>query len=339
METVSDNPFVADRAVFLDKGGAEHLVLALKATFSISDTGLVTVAEEQDPIEPGDTFHDEPESSSIAQESELGPPKVATDLFLRGSARPSHRGATWVHVGFHVGKLGLWATVFGDRVWTRSVGLPEISAPEPFEAIPLLWENAFGGWDKTPQKEAHQDWEPTNPVGRGFRAKNSELPWEGIPLPNIEDPGSLITAIDQRVKPVGFGPIGRHWKPRIDYAGTYDKAWMKNRAPLLPDDFDPRFHNAAPPPLVYSGYMKGGEPIQVTGCTVSGRLGFPLPKIQASGRVEVGTREAVVEMNLNTVSVDTDRMTLNLLWKGQTPVHGEVPHVARLEYRIEGEVD
>jgi hypothetical protein len=339
VEIVNETPFVADRAVFLDKRGAEKLVLALKATFAISEQGLLTVAEEQDPLEPGDTFNGEPDSSSIAQESELGPVKRATDLFLQGSARPLQRGATWVQVGFQVGKLGIWATVFGNRVWTPAMGLAAISPPEPFEAVPLLWENAFGGWDTSPEKESHHDWEPANPVGRGFRAKHSELPWEGTPLPNIEDPANLIQSVDQRVKSIGFGPIGRHWKPRIDYAGTYDEAWLQRRAPLLPDDFDERFHNAAPPPLIFPGYMRGGEPISVTGCTPSGQLGFHLPRLSAGGQVQLRSREEVVPMEFNSVTVNTDRMTLNLLWKGEVLVHGEAPPVTRLEYGVAGGVD
>lgn len=337
MEILNQTPFVADRAVFLDKRGAENLTLALKATFTVSAQGALAPAEQQDPIVPGDEFHGEPESSSIARESELCPVKPTTDLFLQGSARAGQRGIPWVQVGFHVGNVGTWATVFGNRVWTLSMGLPAISEPEPIEAVPLIWENAFGGWDSSPEKESDHEWEPRNPVGRGFRAKHSELPWEDTPLPNIEDPADLIQSLGQRVRPVGFGPVGRHWKPRIDFAGTYDEAWIQSRAPLLPDDFDARFHNAAPPNLVYPGYLKGGEPISVTGCTPSGRLGFYLPRLSAGGLVRVRAREEVVPMKLNSVTVDTDRMTLNLLWKGELPVHGEVPHVTRLEYRVEGD--
>ena len=337
MEILNQTPFTADRAVFLDKRGAENLVLALKATYALTDQGPPTVADQQDPIVPGDEFHGDPESSSIAQESELSPMKPATDLFLRGSARTGQSGVPWVQVGFHVGNFGTWATVFGNRVWTPSMGLPAISEPEPVDGIPLIWENAFGGWDSSPEKESHHDWEPANPVGRGFRAKHSELPWEDTPLPNIEDPADLIQSLGQRVNPVGFGPVGRHWKPRIDYAGSYDEAWIRNRSPLLPDDFDERFHNAAPPSLIFPGHMKGGEPISVTGCTVSGQLGFYLPRLSAGGVVHVRAREEVVPMKLNSVTVDTDRMTLNLLWKGGVRIHGEVPHVTRLEYRVQGE--
>jgi hypothetical protein len=337
MEILNQTPFVADRAVFLDKRGAERLALLLKATYSISEEGHLAVADEQDPIVAGDEFHDDPETSSITRESELCPSKPATDLFLRGRARARSPRAGQIQVGFHVGNQGVWATVFGDRVWTPSMGLPAISDPGPVDGIPLTWERAFGGWDKSPEKESHQEWEPKNPVGQGFRAKHSQLSWEDTPLPNIEDPANPIQSLGQRVIPVGFGPIGRHWKPRVDFAGTYDEKWLKYRLPLLPDDFDQRFHNAAPPALVCPGHLQGGEPVSVAGCTLSGNLGFFLPKVSIGGLVRVQGQEEVVPMNLNTVTVDTERMTLNLLWKGDVGVHGKVQEVSRLEYRQEGE--
>ena len=54
----------------------------------------------------------------------------------------------------------------------------------------------------------------------------------------------------QNVLAAAFGPVGRHWEPRVRYAGTYDDRWTEDRMPLLPKDFDDRFHNAAPPGLV-----------------------------------------------------------------------------------------
>jgi len=64
-------------------------------------------------------------------------------------------------------------------------------------------------------------------------------------------PGTRVMDIRLRVGNIGrtarvFGPIGRHCKPRVQLAGTYDDSWTEDRMPLLPDDFQERFHNAAP---------------------------------------------------------------------------------------------
>ena len=51
--------------------------------------------------------------------------------------------------------------------------------------------------------------------------------------------------------PGGFGPIGPDWEPRQRHAGTYDERWKRERAPVLPADFDPR-HNCVAPPGLWS---------------------------------------------------------------------------------------
>jgi hypothetical protein len=52
--------------------------------------------------------------------------------------------------------------------------------------------------------------------------------------------------LKHRPSPAGFGPIACHWQPRVGFAGTYGDAWVANRLPLLPDDFDDRFFQSAP---------------------------------------------------------------------------------------------
>ncbi len=56
----------------------------------------------------------------------------------------------------------------------------------------------------------------------------------GKPVPNIEDPRQLLSQISDRPRPIGVGPVARHWQPRVSYAGTYDDAWRRQRAPLWP---------------------------------------------------------------------------------------------------------
>ena len=334
MELLNDTPFLLSQAVVLDKRGAETLIVALKATYAISDDGGLTVAEEQAPIKPGDEFRGEPDASSIAFESELGPPKLATDVFLRGSATAPRRGTTYVEVGFRVGPVQERAVVFGNRRWSNSMGRPSASAPEPFDTVPLTWENAFGGTDLSPTNPKHHGHEPQNPVGRGFRAKHTNAPWENELLPNIEHPLALISGPGDGGAPVGFGPIGRNWDPRVRFAGTYDQKWMEERAPLLPADFDERFHNAGPAPLLVPGYLKGGEPVEVTGCTRKGWLGFSLPRLELECPVLVDGTLHEPEMNLNSVTVDTELMQVLLLWKAQLNVHGKLLRVSHIGCRV-----
>jgi hypothetical protein len=329
MEIRNNTRFVAAQTVFLDKSAAENLVVALKCTFVISERGELTIADEQDPIHPADEFHGDPLKTSIKHESEMSPPKPATDAFLVGSARAQRPGTRSMEVRFRAGDREKIALVIGNRYWQRGVGGASPSEPEPFESIPLVWENSFGGQDLTPENPSHYGAESRNPVGRGFRAKNSRAPWEGEMLPNIENPAEYLQSFGQQVTPVGFGPIGRNWQPRVSYAGTYDQKWMEEQMPLLPGDFDDRFHSAAAPDMVMPGYLAAGAWIDVTGCTPAGRVYFQLPQIEPHARVLVAGEQHDVPLRCNSVTVDTDRMRLVLLWKGMLQIHRKLPRLQR----------
>src|SRR5690554_6660966 len=103
MKVRNQTPFEAGIVLLMDRRGEEQLHVVLKATFSISPSGQLAVAEEQQPIAAADEFHGDPTSSSIKQEAELAPLKSSADLFLVGSAWAPARGARAVDVSFRVG--------------------------------------------------------------------------------------------------------------------------------------------------------------------------------------------------------------------------------------------
>ena len=337
MEIVNPAPFLLDRSVYLDKNAAERLVVVLKGTWSVSPGGEIGVAEKQAPIHPAEVFRGEPGESSILNDAELGPAKPSTDVFLLGSAKAPRSGIRSMDVSFRLGPVGRTARVFGERRWNTVMGIETIEGPEPFESVPLAFENAFGGRDLSAEDPKHHGEEARNPVGRGFRSAKSKAVYDGALLPSVEDPRHLISKPGQGIEPAGFGPVGRHWMPRRRYAGTYDAKWMDERAPLLPEDFDDRFHNAAPNGLVVQGRLKGGEPVEVTGCTPGGRLAFRLPRIEPWSSVLVGRWGKTLPLELDTVTVDTDAMELRLVWKGEVPVHREVARIRTISCRLEGE--
>jgi hypothetical protein len=341
MEPINTTPFLIDAAVFLDKTGAEHFIVALKATYRIAPDGALAIAEEQFPLQAADVLShpDEPEKSSIAHEAEMGPPKLATDIFLQGHACAPHANANTVEVRFCFGHLEKRAVIMGDRVWLRQMNIARISTPLPFEKIALTYENGYGGVDVSPEDEKHHGYEARNPVGQGFRAKQSRRVWDNERLPNIEEIGHCISHPEQRINPVGFGPIGRNWQPRVRYAGTYDQQWMQERMPLLPHDFDDRFHNAAPPDLIFPGFVTGGEAVAVHGCTHDKPLGFRLPAVRPQARIRLCSGDVFPEMPCQSVTVDMDRMELRLLWKGCLNVHRKLLRIQAFECRLNGDRD
>ena len=340
MQPINTTPFAMDAAVIFDKNGAEHFLIALKATYSIQLIGAqasLNLAETQQPLQPGDSFTrpERPEHSSIAQEAEMGPPKPATDLFLHGFACAPHAQANAVEVRFRLGSVEKRAAVFGDRFWLRQMGTPVASQARPFDKIPLIYENGFGGIDQNPDDPRLFVAEPRNPVGRGFRAKQSQRPWEQEQLPNIEEIGNLLSHPEQQLNPVGFGPIGRHWQPRMGYAGTYDQQWTEQRMPLLPLDFDERFHQAASPDLIYPGYVQGGESVLVQGCTHGGPVSFLLPVVRPQARIRLRSEDAFPPIHCQSVTVDMERMELRLLWKASFNVHRVLHTIEEYECQLE----
>lgn len=328
-------PFAAGVLTALDRSAREHLVLVLKAAYAISPAGILSRAEEQEPPLPAEVFYGEPGASSVKREAELTPPKPATDVVLLGSAVALRPHTRRMDVSLRVGPVAKTARVFGPRRWERGIGGASASEPDPFERMPLVYENAYGGRDLTPEDPKNHSQEPRNPVGRGFRGKGSRAEWAGALLPNLEHPGSPYTAPGEPVPPQGLGFIARDWQPRLAYAGTYDDAWLAHRMPLLPLDFDDRYHNCASDGLTVPGRLEGGEPVEILGCTPSGALRFSLPAPGLSARFALGREEIPLVLSLDTVLIDTDAGFLRLVWKASAPVHRRLAEVRTIQCNME----
>lgn len=182
--------------------------------------------------------------------------------------------------------------------------------------MPLIYERAFGGWDRThPDKNLHTC-ELRNPVGVGF--SSGKVFEDGLRLPNLEDPRRPLRNFGEKPPPAGFGFVAPHWHPRAALAGTYDEAWTKSRAPLLPKDFDTRHMNAASPGLVAPGYLRGDEPVTAVGVKPDGQhFSFLLPGVRPPvARVALTYGDAkLVATNLDTVILEPDDNRVLLLWR------------------------
>jgi hypothetical protein len=320
---VNLTPFAAQPFLLSDERGADIITFVVKGTFSLRvrrETTHVALAAEQAPVCIAPKYHGEPGLSSLKYDTEVAPAKMGTDVVLVGHARPGLTRATYLDVTLSVGPTRSTVRVLGDRFWTSNAGRWVATPPQPFEAIPLVYERAFGGWDRSNPDPSRHGYEPRNPVGVGYVGKHGTVK-EGAPLPNLENPHEPITGPTDRPAPLGFGYIGAHWQPRSQFAGTYDDRWEKERMPLLPRDFDRRFYNAAHPALAISGFLRGGEPVEVVNSSAQGTLRFALPAAQpyATMRMRDGTTQRA-GMALDTVIVNTDDDQLLLVWRCSMPV-------------------
>ncbi|RKG84536.1 DUF2169 family type VI secretion system accessory protein [Corallococcus terminator] len=324
----NETPFAQGLMGLADEEGRPLLLVVIKATYSLTGTGL-RLAKQQVPINWSGEPLGKPGESSDRYESEGAFIKPATDVVLLGHAHAPRSGATETLVALQVGPLKKAVRVLGERTWFKSLGRVGATKPLPFERIPLTWERAFGGWDKTDAQKP--SFEPRNPVGTGFRASPRHFE-EGLALPNLEDPEDPLRDFGQQVRPAGFGFTSPHWHPRARYAGTYDEAWNKTRKPLLPRDFNRRFFNAGAPGLIASGYLKGDEPIVIAGASAKGRLSFDLPG-QAAPNVlveQTGGEDVRPEMHLDTVILDTDEDQVLLTWRGHVVLRDGIHDVRSL---------
>ena len=321
-----------------DEEGRCVLVVLVQATFTIVGGASLVLAEKQLPpcidgeVSPPDPTRDARSSSPAASyriEPAFAFVKPATDVVLLGHAQAGGRPVTDLQVSFRVGPVGKTLLVVGDRFWVKSAGQMAATRPQPFLRMPIVYERAFGGWDRSHPDRARHTFEPRNPVGVGFRAADGRFE-EGLRLPNIEDPSGPLQRFGQVVAPAGVGFVSPDWQPRAAFAGTYDERWMKERMPLLPADFDRRFFNAASPGLVAPGYLTGDEPVLVDNASPGGRLWFRLPGLRPPGcRVEqVGRRDVRPEMRLDTVVVDADAGQVLLLFRGHVLL-ADGPHSVR----------
>jgi len=244
---------------------------------------------------------------------------------------PQGRPTTQIDVSLTIGPLSKTIRVFGDRVWEAGLLGAKISEPQPFEAMPLIWERAFGGFDQTNEKEPQIHTEERNPIGLGFRVKNGNKIMDGMKLPNLEDPVKLISSWKDRPSPACFGPVCSSWEPRKSYAGTYDEDWQKHRMPYLPKDFDPQFFQLASPDLVVPGYLKGGEEVQIIGAAPSGQLRFRLPQYQLQVTYQLDNKNHVRSPNLDTVIIEPDESRVSLLWRTVLPCDKKGLRVSQVE--------
>jgi len=331
LQVDNQTPFAASLSVFPDPEGVETAYAVVKAAFRLGEAEPVPIVPAL-PLLAADVFWGDSATTSLRAAGEFALLKPATDVLLVGRAIAPRPGTRVAEVHLQVGPVQRTVRVFGDRHWRRSGGGWRASDPAEWDRMPLRWELAFGGVGQPASEGEPSEFEARNPVGRGFLGRK-QSPVEGQPLPNLEDPAHPITDPHDRPPPCGLGPIAPTWQPRRGFAGTYDDAWTRERAPYLPADFDPRFFQVAPPALVAPAFLQGGEPVRLSGVSQGGPIAFALPEAGLELAWHFDGRSLPATPHLETVMLEPDQGRLQMLWRAALPVDKRLLRLSRLAVR------
>jgi hypothetical protein len=292
-----------------DRDGAELWVVAVKATIAVAPDGALSLAATQEPVLQAPVPLCTPTGAAgLRYESDMLPGKQYTDVIVHATAyAPYGRPARAVTVSAKIGRIAKTLCVVGDRVWENGIGGLRMSPAEAFDTMPLTWQRAFGGEDP---RQGERD--RRNPLGRGFALRQADL--AGRLAPNITYPG--IENV-----PAGLGPVAREWLPRAQLAGTYDKAWQEKRKPLPPEDFDDRFHQAAPADQQVLIGLLGGEEVELINLTSSGKWRFQLPRVALNCATRFGRQLVNRRPELHTVIIEPDAGRVIMVWLTAVPCH------------------
>ncbi|MEM9755458.1 MAG: DUF2169 domain-containing protein, partial [Pseudomonadota bacterium] len=195
MQIDNGTPFQAGYTVGLDTDGREHAVVVVKASYRFPEKhgAPCQPAEVQEPLLMADTFWGEPGFSAPRAEMDFARIKPRCDVLLEATAHaPGQRAVAAFQVGIRIGGWAKALDVVGDRVWLTGLGPPRISEPRPFVTMPLTYERAFGGTDRSDPAVADPFAYPPNPVGRGWHREENVGRLNGQPLPNLERPGTPV---------------------------------------------------------------------------------------------------------------------------------------------------
>lgn len=333
---INTTGLVLEPLALADEEGVPQVVPLIQGTWHIGPKGKLSWLEKQPPVRLAGDWRGDPANTSMRLEPQIAFCKPAgTDVVLLGHAHAPERGATQSQVGLKLGSAQKVARVLGDRHLRRGVGGLSISAPAPFDRIPIVYERAFGGWDRRHEDAAQHRCEWRNPVGVGFLDERLRVDHEQA-LPNFEDPEHPYGGLGDTPPPAGFGFISPDWQPRQALAGTYDETWSQTRKPLLARDFKRSFFNAASPGLVTQGHLQGQEEAVVLGASPEGRLAFFLPA-RGAPRCWIETRarrRVALEPLLDTVIIDLDLRALTLIWRSPWSSANGLHDVRSIELQI-----
>lgn len=323
MEVVNTTECLVEWTVGFQKDGREFVLVVAKSTYGLPPDGEeAELAAEQDPVVLADEFTGDPGLTAVTAESDFAHHKLNCDVLLVGSAyAPRGEPCKGVRVGLHVGSISKRIDVMGDRFWeARGTGGASPTPPQPFTNKAITYDIAYGGESRSDARPDEVRTYLENPIGVGFYPLESDSELDGKPLACTQEPGTPADARKGRFRPMAFSPVGRNFKDRAAFAGTYDEAWQKNQAPFFPDDFDYRHFQAAPPDQQMP-YPQELLEFTLENLTPDGLRRFRIPYEEIPVMVFPHGADAQQHVfSLDTVMIEPDRERVSLVRRLSVPL-------------------
>ncbi len=321
MQLINTTAMPAAYTMGIEPSAREHVVVAVKGTFVIPERNgeVAELADKQVPLVMADLFWGEPGLSAPRYEVDFALRKPRCDILLNATAyAPEETPVPRLRVG---AKIGNWSKVFdvtGERYYVQRGASVAPTDPEPFVSQRITYDVAYGGIDDS-DPERSEAW-MGNPVGIGYGTTRSGERMIGRKAPQTEDPRQPIEAPYGRYHAMSFGIVGRHWRDRAKYAGTYDQHWQDHVFPFLPEDFDDRYYQAAPEDQQVAA-IEGSEEVMLIGLTPEGRKIFYLPEVEVP---IVFFRREEDDIHLDAVAdtlvIEPDFGRLTITWRASVPL-------------------
>ncbi|WP_437730043.1 DUF2169 family type VI secretion system accessory protein [Sorangium sp. So ce1335] len=296
-------PFAALGFEQKHRDGMDMAVLAVRAEFLLSAEGRLSPAPDQ-ALVLSDEYEGAPQATPLLRVGDLIPWKPAADVTLLGEAHaPFGEPARAWTVGVRVGEHARALRVHAPRTWEPDSGRFRLVEGEPVARAPIDYRSAAGG-PVIGDPEGNVD--ARNPIGAGVIDRHHTPTDRALRAPTVDSERDPIRDALARPAPEGLGPVPPFWESRSRFAGTYDDAWVATRHPQLPEDFDYRFYQTAPPGLILPGFLHGDEGVALTGLVPGGGdIAFALPGLSPwAWFCWRGWLRVSVRLNLDGLHVD-----------------------------------
>jgi uncharacterized protein YjbI with pentapeptide repeats len=228
--------------------GEQRLVLSLFACFPLSGSQAALKAGQNGPglVEEAEMWTALASILGHGEVFDAGRPKPRAEFLVYGDCLPP-KAVEACPVRVRVGRVAKELMVFGDR--SRDAGLQGAPGrPQPFERMPLTWENAYGGPDH-----------PANPLGKGYGADQSGC----RPVPNLILASEHPLPPDRNPSPTSLRAVPSWWPQRTRYLGPFDRQWLADGARDLPAATNPLVHMSASPDQWLDGFFIGDEDFEL----------------------------------------------------------------------------